>query len=230
MRYAIYFAPMPGSLLHQKGSGWLGRDAHTGESLAQPQVEGIAAITAEPRRYGFHATLKAPFALRDGMEPEPLLRACAALAASTGSFRVRLRPDVLEGFVALVPEGDQTGLSALAERCVRELDGFRRPPTDEELTRRRAAAPLTTRQEAQLSRWGYPYVLDDFRFHMTLSGKLASTDAERLLGAAEPHFAPALAEPVMIDGITLFQEPASGAPFHALRHFPFTLSTAEVAA
>lgn len=229
MRYAIYYAPAPGTALHQLSAHWLGRDAHTGEALAQPAIDGIAGLTAEPRRYGFHATLKAPFALRRGIEPEPLMRACAALAAQVGVFRVRLRPDVLDGFLALVPDGDPAALNSLAERCVRELDGFRSPPSEAELKRRRMA-PLSARQEAQLTRWGYPYVLDDFRFHMTLTQKLAPGDADRLMAAADAHFSPVLREPVAIDGITLFQEPGPGADFLALRHFPFALSEAEAAA
>ena len=229
MRYAIYFAPMPGTLLHQRGSSWLGRDAHTGEAMAQPGVAGIAELTAEPRRYGFHGTLKAPFALREGFGPEPLMRACAALAAGTVGFRVRLKVGELDGFLALVPDGDPTPLHDLAARCVREFDGFRRPPTDGELARRRKAA-LTARQDANLLRWGYPYVLDDFRFHMTLTERLEPGEGARHANAARAHFAPELDVPVTIDAITLFHEPEPGAPFLATHHFPFTLSSSEAAA
>jgi putative phosphonate metabolism protein len=229
MRFAIYYAPTPGTPLHRQGSFWLGRDAHTGEPLAQPDAEGLPRLTAEPRRYGFHATLKAPFALREGVGREALMRACAALAADTAGFRVRLKVGQLDGFLALVPDGDAAPLQELAARCVRDLDGFRRPPTDYELARRRKA-PLTARQDANLLRWGYPYVLEDFRFHMTLTERLEPGDAGRLSGAAQSHFAAELDGPVMIDGLTLFQEPEPGAPFLALRHFPFTISTAEAAA
>jgi putative phosphonate metabolism protein len=229
MRYAIYYAPMPGTMLHQLGSIWLGRDAHTGEALAQPAVENIARLTSDARRYGFHATLKAPFVLRDGMGPEPLMRACAALAANTSGFRVRLRPDLLDGFLALVPGGDPLLLHLLADRCMRELDGFRRPSSAEDLARHRKA-PLSVRQDASLVRWGYPYVFDDFRFHMTLTERLEPDEAVRLAGAARAHFAPIIGQSVMIDGITLFQEPEPGAPFLALRHFPFTDWTAEATA
>jgi putative phosphonate metabolism protein len=229
MRYAIYFAPRPGSPLDRRGACWLGRDAHTGEALDQPPLAGLERLTAEPRRYGFHATLKPPFALREGVEPEPLMRACAALAASLGSFEVRLRAGMLDRFLALVPEGETAALEGLAERCVRELDGFRKPPSADELERRRRH-PLTARQEANLLRWGYPHVFEDFRFHMTLTERLEPEDAERLLKAAHAHFAAELTEPVLIDGLTLFQEPQPGAPFIALRHFPFTHARAEAAA
>ena len=229
MRYAIYHAPSPGTPLHRLGSSWLGRDALTGEALAQPDVRGIAQLTADPRRYGFHATLKPPFALREGVEPEALMRGCAALAASITSFRVRLQLSLLDGFLALVPEGESAPLSLLAERCVRELDGFRKPPAEDELARRRKA-PLTARQNASLQRWGYPYVLDDFRFHMTLTERLDPAEAARVSEAAATHFASELVGPVLIDGITLFTEKAPGMPFLAVRHFSFNPSSAEAAA
>jgi putative phosphonate metabolism protein len=229
MRYAVYYAPIPGTPLHRQGSAWLGRDACTGEALAQPDVDGLRRLTADPRRYGFHATLKPPFALREGVGPEALMRACAALAAEIVGFRVKLKIGQLDGFLALVPDGDAVPLQDLAARCVRELDGFRRPPSEDELARRRKA-PLTARQDANLLRWGYAYVLDDFRFHMTLTERLEPGDADRLLGAARAHFAAELGDPVPVDGITLFQEPEPGAPFLALRFFPFTISAAEAAA
>ena len=229
MRYAIYFAPMPATPLHGLGSRWLGRDAHTGEKLAQPALEELVPLTREPRRYGFHGTLKAPFALREGIREEALMRGCAALAASSGTFRLRLKVDLLDGFLALVPEDDPAPLRALAERCLRELDGFRKPLSEEELARRRTVR-LTERQDANLLRWGYPHVLDDFRFHMTLTERLDVSDAAPLAAAAAEHFAAALRDPIAIDGITLFEEPAAGAPFLAIRHFPFSHSSAEAAA
>lgn len=229
MRYAIYYAPMPGTPLHLRGSSWLGRDAHTGEALVRPDVDRLQRLTADPRRYGFHATLKPPFALREGVGPEALMRACAALAADSMGFRVKLKIGQLGGFLALVPDGESSQLQDLAARCVRELDGFRRSISADELARRRKAE-LTARQDANLLRWGYPYVLEEFRFHMTLTERLEFGDAGRLLSAAQTYFAADLDEPVMIDGLTLFQEPEPGAPFLALRHFPFTLTSAEAAA
>jgi Protein of unknown function (DUF1045) len=67
-RYAIYFVPAAGSDLYRFGSSILGYDCYTGEAVTHPDdVTGDAAswcsITEEPRRYGFHATLKAPFHL-----------------------------------------------------------------------------------------------------------------------------------------------------------------------
>lgn len=229
MRHAVYYTPSPGTPLHRLGSSWLGRDVHTGVVLAQPDVQGIAGLTADPRRYGFHATLKPPFTLLDGIETEALMRGCAALAASIVAFRVPLELGMIDGFLALVPEGDPAPLNLLAERCLRELDDFRKPPSDGELARRRKA-PLTAGQTVNLQRWGYPYVLDDFIFHMTLTERLDPAEASLLSEAAAAHFAPDLTEPVLIDGITLFTEAVPGMPFLAIRHFPFTPSSSEAAA
>jgi len=229
MRYAVYFAPPPGSPLHQFGSRWLGRDAFTGEFLAQPPVPELPGLTGDTRRYGFHATLKPPFALLDGVSPESLLRAVAALAASEECVRVALEVSLLDGFLALVPRDPSEPLNRIAERAVRELDGFRRPPPEQELARRRSAG-LSPRQEQHLLSWGYPYVFEDFHFHMTLTERLPGAEAARIEAAAAEHFGPVLSAPVLVDGITLFEEVAPGAPFLATRHFPFARSAAEVAA
>lgn len=229
MRYAVYFAPPPNSPFHQVGSRWLGRDAFTGEPLAQPAVPGLPGLTGVPRRYGFHATLKPPFMLLDGVSPESLLRGVAALAASEECIRVALEVSLLDGFLALVPREPCESLNRVADRAVRELDGFRRPPPEQELARRRSA-DLSPRQEQHLLSWGYPYVFEDFRFHMTLTERLPGAEAARIQAAAAQHFGPVLSAPVLVDGITVFEEAAPGAPFLATRHFPFAYSAGEVAA
>lgn len=228
MRHAIYYAPLRGSLFHDLGSRWVGRDAFTGAVCTHPDVTGIAVVTADPRRYGFHATLKPPFALRETVADEALLRAVALLAAAQESFTVALKVGVLDQFLALVPREPEMHLQRLAEAAVRELDGFRQPPSDDELARRRRSE-LTPSQERHLAEWGYPYVFGDFRFHMTLTERLLPSDIERFRAAAEAHFAPALAEPVAIDGLSLFTEVSRGAAFIATRQFPFARSADEVA-
>lgn len=229
MRHAIYYAPSPGTEFHDLGSRWIGRDAFTGAACAQPDVTGIAVVTADPRRYGFHATLKPPFALRETVTAEALLRGLAALAAGQAGFTVALKVGVLDQFLALVPREPAAPLQRLAEAAVRELDGFRQPPSEDELARRRLSE-LTPSQERHLAEWGYPYVFGDFRFHMTLTERLPPSDIERFRSAAEAHFAPVLAEPVAIDGLSLFTEASRGAAFIATRQFPLARSADEVAA
>lgn len=173
LRYALYL--MPEGALGAFGEEWLGWD--TGAGVARPVPEGVpedwAEITAEPRRYGFHATVKPPFRLAEGADLTGLRDAVGDLCGTVSGFAcVGLRLASLDGFLALVPEGETAQLDAIAARVVAELDGFRKPAGPDEVARRRAAG-LSARQEDYLLRWGYPYVMEEFRAHFTLTGRLA---------------------------------------------------------
>lgn len=226
MRHAIYFAPPRESLLHKLGSHWLGRDAFTGEALPQPQLPDIAELTSEARRYGFHASLKPPFPLADDVAGEEVVLGVRELCRALRPITVRLTADLVDGFVALAPAADATALDDLAARCVRDLDELRAPISEAEIARRRVAG-LTARQDNHLRRWGYPYVFEDFRFHMTLTRRLSDTEARQALPLAREVFAEALAEPVIIDALSLFYEPEPGVPFKAVSQFAFTAVPAE---
>jgi putative phosphonate metabolism protein len=217
-RYAIYYAPASSSALGRFGAAWVGRDAATGEALAQPAVPGIdgerlAAITAEARRYGFHATLKAPFRLAPGKSREALLDAAAAFAAARRPFPLPpLALAELDGFLALMPDGRPETVHALADDCVAAFDRFRAPPDDAEIARRRAAG-LTPAQDANLVRWGYPYVFDEFRFHLTLTNRLDAAARAQVRDRLAPLLVDVLAEPAAVDSVCVFEEPAPGAAF-----------------
>lgn len=223
-RYAIYAAPARGSALAAWGTAWLGRDAETGASLTQPSLPGwtaadIARVTEFPRRYGLHATLKPPFHLAPG-ETESGLRQALALFAEgcAPPPPVPLRLASLGGFLALVPEGGAAPLCRLADDCVERFDRFRAAPSALELARRREAR-LSPREEAHLARWGYPYVFDAFRFHITLSGSLPEEERRRLAEALASFLAPVLAEPLQIRDLALFASEADGS-FRLARRFP----------
>ncbi|MBY6154903.1 DUF1045 domain-containing protein [Vannielia litorea] len=179
-RYAIYYTPPEGALANF-GASWLGWDAELGREVAQTEVTGLdmAAVTEAPRKYGFHGTIKPPFRLVESKDREGLEAALCEVCATTPPVLLDgLRLATLGRFLALVLEGDVTPLSDLAARVVTELDGFRAPPGVAELDRRRQGG-LTARQDALLLRWGYPYVLDEFRFHLTLTGALDAVSARR---------------------------------------------------
>ena len=224
MRLAIYIAPRAGTPLADVACGWLGRDAQSDEPVTPRPVPGLAparqaVITASPRHYGFHATLKAPFALAGGVDADDLDAAVAELAAGWQPFEVRLAIASLGGFLALMPGRPCPPIEALAGACVRELDRFRAPPSAEELARRRTAG-LTPRQEELLRAFGYPYVLDEFRVHMTLTGRLAEAERRRVQAALEPVLGPLLEAPVAIDALSIFAQEASSAPFVEIRRQP----------
>lgn len=221
-RYAVYWTPGPGALA-DFGAAWLGWDPQQGRAVPHPDLPGlpgpVAELTEEPRRYGLHATLKPPFRLAPGRTAAGLDRAVAALAARLAPARVPegLALGSLGGFLALLPAGDGAALDALAAEAVAALDAFRAEPEPAELARRRAL-PLTPRQEALLARWGYPYVMEDFRFHVTLTGRLAPLAAERTAAALAPVLAPLLPRPFVLDALSLLGEDAGGR-FHLIaRH------------
>lgn len=221
-RYAIYFAPPEDSALHRIGSDWLGYDAATGEDRLPDLPPGIPredwrAATEEPRRYGLHATLKAPFRLAPGVTESALIAKLSVFA--TGRAPVVLPPPELARigrFLALVTGTGCGELSSLAADCVTMFDECRAPTSDADLARRRKAG-LTPRQEEMLVRWGYPYVLEEFRFHMTLTGPLGEADAARFSKELEGRLAPVLAEPLRIGALSLFVQPSQERRFRLLR-------------
>lgn len=224
-RWAIYFAPEPESPLACFGAEWLGYDVASGTTLSQPllaeiDAERLQSITAEPRRYGFHATLKPPFALAEGFTAEKLDAAVATLARQEAAFDAPpLRLSCISGFWALTLSAPCLPLQALADRCVSELDAFRALPSAEELARRRRAR-LTARQDELLARWGYPYVMDEFRFHMTLTARLDIAEGAVVARVLEPLVAPLCREPLAIDALSLFHQPSQSAPFRLVRRHP----------
>lgn len=215
-RYALYWTPSPAHPLWAAGCAWLGRDAAGGTCGATP-----APHTAAPRRYGFHATLKAPMRLRPEVEAQTLLDHAAALAWRTTAFDMPpLRVGWLSGFLALQPAAALAPghpLRRLADACVMELDAWRAAPAAAELARR--AAGLDEAQRARLQRWGYPHVLDGWRFHMTLSDTLPAPDPA-LEAAARAHFAATLARPLRCEDLSVFIEDSPGAPLRLLARLP----------
>ncbi|NUH65127.1 DUF1045 domain-containing protein [Sulfitobacter sp. S0837] len=214
-RYAIYFTPQ-GSLA-EVGAAWLGWDVARGQRVAHPQVAGldVSGVTEKPRKYGLHATIKPPFSLADGTTTEALVFAFTALCAQIAPVTLeRLTLSRLGRFIALTAEGDSNALDAMAAKVVANLDAFRAPPSDADLARRRRAN-LTPVQDANLERWGYPYVMDAFRFHITLTGKLPKSEQARVSAALMTYFTPYLPQPFMLDSLALVGEAEDGM-FHEI--------------
>ena len=222
-RYAIYYAPRAGDFA-DRAAGWLGYSAERG-NVAHPEVAGLplplGALTAAPRKYGFHGTIRPPFALAAGMGVDGLQAAVATLAAGLGAVSfARLRLERIGGFLALVPEGDQAALQALGAGVVAALDRFRAPLTEADMARRRPER-LTARQRELLDLWGYPYVMDEFRFHLTLTGDLAQDVADAVMPVAQGWFGPVLPELFRIEDLCLFGEAVDGR-FHLLHRYALT--------
>lgn len=223
-RYAVYWVPEAGSLATWAAS-WLGWDVLTGRAVPSQTVVGLprplAEITAEPRKYGLHATLKPPFALAQGETTGTLHAALAGLGARLAPIEVQaLRLGNLGGFLALVPPQGDTSLRSVADACVRDLDRLRAPLTDAQLERRRANG-LTERQESYLVSWGYPYVFEEFHFHITLTGRLQAGEAVQVASLLAAQVEPLVPRPFRLDQIALCGEDQAG-QFHLIRRYELT--------
>ena len=247
-RYAIYFAPAPDSALWRFGSRAVGYDAATGRDAPFPDhpfyaSPSIAEWTEEPRRYGFHATLKAPFSLAEDESEQALLSAVHDFAARrSGILDVRLGVHALGRFLALternrlVPMVNQVNnrlntlleeqrgeqgseqINRLAADCVTAFERFRAPLSDSDRARR-LKAPLTVLQKDYLDRYGYPYVLDEFRFHMTLTGALSDDARTAALAALRALYQP-IDAPTELDAICVFRQEKRDSRFRILSRAP----------
>lgn len=225
-RYAIYYAPAVTEPLWRSACRWLGRDAATGE-----KVNGVTGIdpdrrlkfTQSARRYGFHATLKAPMSLAEGQDFKDL-------AAGVEDFARRRRPVPLGpialkeigGFLALMPEEQSGEVTEFARDCVVEFEPFRAPMMAREREKRVAGAHLTPRQVELLDTYGYQYVLEQFRFHMTLTDQLSEPDRTEVRVAASDWFDPFAGRDLMIDRLVIYRQNQPGMPFDRLEDFVLT--------
>lgn len=234
-RYAIYFVPRQSNALWRFGTATIGYDSVTGEVVDQRVPAGFdlttwMALTGEPRRYGFHATLKAPFHLAAGASEQALLDRASRFAAARASVPVsRLEVTGLGSFVALALPKDSNAradVDSLAAAAVLEFEPMRRS-LDAADRARRLRAPLTLRQIEHLDRYGYPYVLDDYRFHMTLTGSLPAECRERALASlAALHVDTGADTPVEIDAIAVLRQETRDSRFRVIARLPMAAARA----
>lgn len=221
-RHAVYFAPEVDHPLWAAGVAWLGRDPRQWPTPAEPAPR---PHTASPAHYGFHATLKPPMVLAEDAQPPDFRAAVQALAARHRAFEMpRLQVAWLGRFLAVQSAETLAAghpLRRLADACVQELDAFRRAPGADELRRRRAVG-LDAEQDALLQRWGYPHVLQRWRFHMTLSDSWPdreAADARSMAAEAVAHFRSALATPVVCRSVCVYTQTAPGQAFRLTERF-----------
>lgn len=221
-RYAIYYVPAPGTALDHFGASLLGYDAGTGADLPFPEdvtrvMPDWREVTRDPRKYGFHATLKPPMTLTEGKTEAELVTACDVFAGAPRPIPI-VEPviDTIGGFIAVLPARTSAELQRLAAEVTREFDLFRAPPTAVDRARRNPAK-LTPRQCEYLDRWGYPYVMDEFRFHMTLTGRLDAGRSGIALPMLRNHFSKLGLERLVIDRIALFCQQEATLPFRMIK-------------
>ena len=216
-RFAVYYTPAATSELARFAADWLGSEVGTAAGIPGDLHRDIVRI---PGSYGFHATLKAPFALAPGTTWDDLATATAALAAHFTAFRAPpLDLANVDGFLALVLREPCPAMNDLAAACVMELDHFRAPLAMRERERRQSQG-LSARQEALLDRWGYPFVLDEFRFHMTLTRRLDDGLSTRIAGSLGRRMGNLIGRQWCLDSISLFHQASREEPFAMKARFP----------
>ncbi|MGO4563863.1 DUF1045 domain-containing protein [Rhizobium sp. 2YAF20] len=218
MRYAICFTPTPSDPLTLVAANWLGRNVYSGEMVEPPRIHGlgiheVAFHTALPRRYGFHAVLKAPFRLADPTSEPALLR---DLMRYSGTFTPFELPPLeiarLGNVFGLVPSHPSQSLNYLAAALVQQFDHFRAPLSEAEIERCDPDG-LSAPQFTNLHRWGCAHVMDEFRFQMLLTGPVGTADISRMEQVLHDFFGPVLGEPVAVTNIALMMEEGNGGPF-----------------
>jgi hypothetical protein len=217
-RYAVYYAPREGDFA-TAGSAWLGWDALRGRHVPHPDIHlNLDDLTDLPRRYGFHGTLRAPFRLAEGYTYDDLCDSVKELAASLDPVVCNeMHVREIRGFLALLPEGGEAGLHALAARVVEGTDILRAPLTGDEIARWQPET-LGVRQRDLLHGWGYPFVMEEFRFHISLTRPLPSERLATGQSAAEAYFSAHLPRPFVIEDLCLFGEDLAGR-FHLLGRY-----------
>lgn len=225
-RYAIYYAPSAVHPLSMAASAWLGRDAFTNKVCERPVLGGLEGIdldrlTQDARHYGFHATLKAPFELHSEQDEAGLLSAFSALTTRHSPFQADIQVAALGPFLAFVLAKGSPQMQALHTDCVVALDGFRAPLSDFDLNRR-LHADINPRHESQLREFGYPYIFEDFRFHMTLTERISDQALRaQVLAVLQDHFQD-FAGPHDFETLAVFKQEARDQPFTILDLQPLT--------
>jgi len=224
-RYAIYYVPS-NNLFYKLGSSWLGWDTISGQPASQPEAGSavnIQEITDAPRKYGLHATIKAPFRLANNVTVLELEQQFKILCGSIKPIVFNLKLSELSGFFALTPTVKNTELRKLHSKVVRELDYFRAQPTKEEIIKRRENQ-LTSEQDQNLIKWGYPYIFEDFYFHITLTGKIPEDFRNKVKDEIENFFQPVLQQKINLSELALVGEAKDG-NFYVIRQMPLALKT-----
>lgn len=227
MRYGIYFTPSAHDPLLRVAANWLGRNAFNGMVVRMPEIgsikpEAISALTEAPRRYGFHATIKAPFRLRDDYEEHHLLSSMMHFASGYQAVVMPpLKVAQIGSFFALVPREPCAALQQLANDVVVHFERFRAALNAQELAKRQPEK-LDNIHRHNLEQWGYPYVFDQFRFHMTLTGAVPEQEQAHVRDMLDVFFAPVLSEPVKINNLALFTQPHTDASFEVHSLHPLT--------
>ncbi len=225
-RVAIFYAPGSQTALWEFGGNWLGWDVQHAKSVTHPDINGlpepIETLVATPQKYGFHGTLKAPFRLHSDQTIDGLKAAMKVFCDQRQPFTIgKMKVATLGRFVAIIQENPSEMFAEFASEIVTHFDEFRAPLSDEDIAKRRNKSKLTARQDELMLKWGYPYIFEEFKFHLTLTGKLSEQNAQIVCDRLSDHLKPILDAPVEAVDLCLYGEREDGR-FEIIERFPFS--------
>ena len=223
-RVAIFYAPGSQTPLADFGAQWLGWDVEKSNTVPHPEISGLPApisdLVATPQKYGFHGTLKAPFRLHEDQTLDGLRHAMKAFSDKRQRFVIgEMKVAKLGRFVAIIQANPSDEFANFASDIVRSFEAYRAPLSDEEIAKRRKAE-LTPRQDELMLQWGYPFIFEEFKFHLTLTGKLSEQNAQSVCDRLGEHLKTILKDPLEAVDLCLYGERDDGR-FEIIERFPF---------
>ena len=222
-RYAIYYVPPESDQFTRFAASWFGWDVYKSINVKYPELSDlnydIKEITSTPSKYGLHATLKAPFSLVPDKTIDELRLSLSILSSSIQKFEISsICVKNIAGFIAIVPTSQNERINYLAKKCVEDLDCFRKAEPLEIINKRRSVG-LSIRKEHNLFKWGYPYVLNDFQFHFTMTSKLTPKVSKNVFSVLSLELKTVLNAPLLISKICLCGESNSHKKFEVIEEF-----------
>ena len=229
-RYAIYYAPPKESSLEEFGRYWFGWDPlnaklinnkHRINYLNRFGIKNLINIDKNvliPKKYGFHGTLIPPFKLNKNYSTNTLFKKTEEIAKKFKKFKFyKFKLKKINNFYAFVQNKKNNNINKLSNRLVRELFKFRSPLTKKEIDRRNPSK-LSKLQLSILYKWGYPYLMSEFNFHMTLASEVTGNKLYSELKKIEKNKEIILNEINNFDKIYIFGENQKGM-FENLENF-----------
>ena len=224
-RYAIYYVPSENSELDLFGKCWLGWDPYKGVETTKsdlsklPSFKKFSSLVLTPKQYGFHGTIKAPFRLKNEYTYNDLENKVREISKQIHSFYFdQLIIKKLGNFIGLIPTNNLK-INAVSNKFVEELDYLRDELSESEIKKRKPHK-LTSNQKQMLFKWGYPYVFDEFKFHLTLTSKLNVVEIDDVLRSLQNILKQVNLNKISFNNICIFGQ-KSDEKFYFVQRFNF---------
>ena len=224
-RYAIYYVPSENSELDLFGKCWLGWDPYKGVETTKsdlsklPSFKKFSSLVLTPKQYGFHGTIKAPFRLKNEYTYNDLENKVREISKQIHSFYFdQLIIKKLGNFIGLIPTNNLK-INAVSNKFVEELDYLRDELSESEIKKRKPHK-LTSNQKQMLFKWGYPYVFNEFKFHLTLTSKLNVVEIDEVFRSLQNILKQVNLNKISFNNICIFGQ-KNDEKFYFVKRFNF---------